>query len=120
MGEEKEIVGMIRGCIKTVTCGKRLCRNSKNIINSNNAKASTTNNNAANASSLDSRIPTKQVPVYTKVGYILGLRVPSTHRYQHAHTKLLLLLLLFRFKYLKIVRTRMMMVFTKNDPHVWK
>ncbi|KAI6699354.1 hypothetical protein NL676_013678 [Syzygium grande] len=88
MGEEKEIVGMIRGCIKTVTCGKRLCRNSKNIINSNNAKASTTNNNAANASSLDSRIPTKQVPVYTKVGYILGLRVPSTHRRMGIASKL--------------------------------
>ncbi|KAF8020812.1 hypothetical protein BT93_G1286 [Corymbia citriodora subsp. variegata] len=83
MGEEKEIVGMIRGCIKTVTCGKRLCRNSKNI-NSNNAAAAAANNNA----SLDSCIPTKQVPVYTKVGYILGLRVPPSHRRMGIASKL--------------------------------
>ncbi|PON66746.1 FkbH domain containing protein [Parasponia andersonii] len=56
--EEKEIVGMIRGCIKTVTCGKKLSRNGKN-------------NNEA--------IP-KPVPVYTKLAYILGLRVSPSHR----------------------------------------
>ncbi|XP_044469767.1 probable N-acetyltransferase HLS1 [Mangifera indica] len=50
-----EIVGMIRGCIKTVTCGKRLSRNGKS------------NNN-------------KPLPVYTKLAYILGLRVSPAHR----------------------------------------
>ncbi|KAK3221222.1 hypothetical protein Dsin_008247 [Dipteronia sinensis] len=48
----EEIVGMIRGCIKTVTCGKKLSRNGKN----------------------------KHLPVYTKVAYILGLRVSPSHR----------------------------------------
>ncbi|XP_057957474.1 probable N-acetyltransferase HLS1 [Malania oleifera] len=56
MGEEKEIVGMIRGCIKTVTCGKKLSRNG----NGRNAGTS--------------------VPVYTKLAYILGLRVSPSHR----------------------------------------
>ncbi|MBA0770275.1 hypothetical protein Gotri_018933 [Gossypium trilobum] len=52
----KEIVGMIRGCIKTVTCGKKLYRNGK------------------------SNHPTKPFPVYTKLAYILGLRVSPSHR----------------------------------------
>ncbi|OVA17107.1 GNAT domain [Macleaya cordata] len=52
MGEEKEIVGLIRGCIKTVTCGKKLSRNGKNT----------------------------HLPVYTKLAYILGLRVSPSHR----------------------------------------
>ncbi|XP_031253421.1 probable N-acetyltransferase HLS1 [Pistacia vera] len=53
-----EIVGMIRGCIKTVTCGKKLSRNGKN------------NNNDT----------IKPLPVYTKLAYILGLRVSPSHR----------------------------------------
>ncbi|KAK7367611.1 hypothetical protein VNO80_09626 [Phaseolus coccineus] len=53
----EEVVGMIRGCIKTVTCGKRRSRNGKH--NANNAK---------------------HVPVYTKVAYILGLRVSPNQR----------------------------------------
>lgn len=53
MGMEKEIVGMIRGCIKTVTCGRKLTRNAKS---------------------------NKPVPVYTKLAYILGLRVSPSHR----------------------------------------
>lgn len=55
--EEKEIVGMIRGCIKTVTCGKKLSKNAKN-----------------------GNDPTKRLPVYTKLAYILGLRVSPSHR----------------------------------------
>jgi hypothetical protein len=51
---DKEIVGMIRGCIKTVTCGKKFSRKS-----------------------------TKQHPVYTKLAYILGLRVSPNQRYYH-------------------------------------
>lgn len=51
-----EIVGMIRGCIKTVTCGSKVCRNGKNK-------------------------PPHRLPVYTKLAYILGLRVSPTHRY---------------------------------------
>ena len=62
--EEREIVGMIRGCIKTVTCGKKLSRSGK-----------------------DSHDPTKPVPVYTKLAYILGLRVSPSHRY-HIKKKL--------------------------------
>uniref|UniRef100_A0A5B7AHZ7 Putative N-acetyltransferase HLS1 n=1 Tax=Davidia involucrata TaxID=16924 RepID=A0A5B7AHZ7_DAVIN len=55
--EEREIVGMIRGCIKTVTCGKKFSRNGKN-----------------------GNDPTKPIPVYTKLAYILGLRVSPSHR----------------------------------------
>ncbi|KAJ8544858.1 hypothetical protein K7X08_017441 [Anisodus acutangulus] len=57
-GEEKRgIVGMIRGCIKTVTCGKRMCRDVKNNHDF-----------------------TKHLPVFTKLAYILGLRVSPYHR----------------------------------------
>ncbi|KAJ9177359.1 hypothetical protein P3X46_012586 [Hevea brasiliensis] len=56
-----KIVGMIRGCIKAVTCGKKLSRQVKN--------ASTINKN-----------PPKPLPVYTKLAYILGLRVSPSHR----------------------------------------
>lgn len=68
MGEEKEMVGMIRGCIKTVTCGKKLSRNAKKSKNSETiAKA-------------------KALPVYTKLAYILGLRVSPSHRYIYIKT----------------------------------
>ncbi|KAF6170609.1 hypothetical protein GIB67_020171 [Kingdonia uniflora] len=50
--KNNQIVGLIRGCIKTVTCGK---------------KHSRTN-------------PIKTLPVYTKLAYILGLRVSPSHR----------------------------------------
>ncbi|KAG4930612.1 hypothetical protein AAZX31_17G156700 [Glycine max] len=52
----QETVGMIRGCIKTVTCGKKLHRQGKN------------------------NTEPKQVPIYTKLAYILGLRVSPHHR----------------------------------------
>ncbi|XP_038724003.1 probable N-acetyltransferase HLS1 [Tripterygium wilfordii] len=63
MGDD-EIVGMVRGCIKTVTCGKKHIRSSsseKNHENKNNDH-------------------TKTLPIYTKVAYILGLRVSPSHR----------------------------------------
>ncbi|KAF2295535.1 hypothetical protein GH714_033154 [Hevea brasiliensis] len=63
----EEIVGMIRGCIKTVTCGKKLSRHVKIAATSTTA---TTNNND----------PPKPLPVYTKLAYILGLRVSPSHR----------------------------------------
>ncbi|KAJ0980278.1 hypothetical protein J5N97_008533 [Dioscorea zingiberensis] len=51
-GPEKEIVGLIRGCIKTATCGKK-----------------------------PHRYPARQQnPIYTKLAYILGLRVSPSHR----------------------------------------
>lgn len=50
--ERREIVGVIRGCIKTVACGTKLSRNSTSSTK----------------------------PVYTKLAYILGLRVSSSHR----------------------------------------
>ncbi|KAL6013129.1 putative N-acetyltransferase hls1 [Asimina triloba] len=56
-GEEKEIVGLIRGCIKTVTCGKKMARNGKNSAENSGP-----------------------VPIYTKLAYILGLRVSPSHR----------------------------------------
>jgi hypothetical protein len=56
---------MIRGCIKTVTCGKKLSRTVKN-----NYSYNVINNNDLS----------KPVPVYTKVAYILGLRVSPSHR----------------------------------------
>ncbi|XP_038721273.1 probable N-acetyltransferase HLS1 [Tripterygium wilfordii] len=49
-----EIVGMVRGCIKTVTCGKKHIRSSSD--------------------------QPKTLPIYTKVAYILGLRVSPSHR----------------------------------------
>ncbi|XP_057964380.1 probable N-acetyltransferase HLS1 [Malania oleifera] len=60
--QEKEIVGMIRGCIKTVTCGQTLTTN--NINNGNNTITK----------------PPKLSPVSTKLAYILGLRVSPSHR----------------------------------------
>ena len=60
---DEKIVGMIRGCIKTVTCGKKVARNGK--------KANLTDTFQATA---------KPVPVYTKLAYILGLRVSPSHR----------------------------------------
>ncbi|KAJ4826672.1 putative N-acetyltransferase hls1 [Turnera subulata] len=59
----EEIVGMIRGCIKTVACGKKLSRNFRNSTNNNK----------------DSD-PLKPLPIYTKAAYILGLRVSPSHR----------------------------------------
>ncbi|KAI5439423.1 probable N-acetyltransferase HLS1-like [Lathyrus oleraceus] len=50
----EEIVGMIRGCIKTVACGKSLSRSKAAL--------------------------TKQIPLYTKLAYILGLRVSPNQR----------------------------------------
>lgn len=57
--EKKELVGMIRGCTKTVTCGSKtveLAHKSQNDV-----------------------VTTK--PLYTKLAYVLGLRVSPTHRY---------------------------------------
>lgn len=51
---KKEIVGMVRGCIKTATCGKKLPRNPTS--------------------------PHSHRPIYTKLAYILGLRVSPSHR----------------------------------------
>ncbi|XP_077233443.1 putative N-acetyltransferase HLS1 [Tasmannia lanceolata] len=60
IGVEKEIVGLIRGCIKTVTCGKKVSRNGKKTS--------------------DSNVTVLHVPVYTKLAYTLGLRVSPSHR----------------------------------------
>ncbi|XP_047962596.1 probable N-acetyltransferase HLS1 [Salvia hispanica] len=49
--ERREIVGAIRGCIKTVTCGTKL-----------------------------SRLANKSIPIYAKLAYVLGLRVSPSHR----------------------------------------
>ncbi|CAO2830392.1 unnamed protein product [Amaranthus hypochondriacus] len=58
--KKREIVGMIRGCIKTVTCGKKYPRpsNSKSTLYDYS----------------------KPLPVFTKLAYILGLRVSPSHR----------------------------------------
>ncbi|KAI3713010.1 hypothetical protein L1987_71580 [Smallanthus sonchifolius] len=53
--ETREIVGMIRGCIKTVTCGTKFSRNKSGDV-------------------------PKPLPVFTKLAYILGLRVSPLHR----------------------------------------
>ncbi|XP_042029378.1 probable N-acetyltransferase HLS1 isoform X1 [Salvia splendens] len=50
--ERREIVGALRGCIKTVTCGTKLSRNANN----------------------------KPLPIFTKLAYISGLRVSPSHR----------------------------------------
>ncbi|KAL5988184.1 putative N-acetyltransferase hls1 [Asimina triloba] len=62
---EKEIVGLVRGCIKTVTCGKKLGRNGKSGLECNG-----------------------HLPIYTKVAYILGLRVSPSHRRMGIASKL--------------------------------
>ncbi|XP_027348467.1 probable N-acetyltransferase HLS1 [Abrus precatorius] len=54
----EDTVGMIRGCIKTVTCGKKLHRHGKT----------------------NTQPTSKQLPIYTKLAYILGLRVSPHHR----------------------------------------
>ncbi|KAG5621313.1 hypothetical protein H5410_006531 [Solanum commersonii] len=60
VGEENRgIVGMIRGCIKSVTCGKRLWRNNHDFPKLSHQQ---------------------HLPVFTKIAYILGLRVSPHHR----------------------------------------
>lgn len=63
MGMSKEIVGMIRGCIKIVTSGKKIFKHGKF---------------------------SKSVPIYTKIAYILGLRVSPSHRRMGIGLKLVL------------------------------
>lgn len=78
--KEREIVGMIRGCIKTVTCGKKLSRVGKNITST----TTTTTSAAATATTTTAGLTSdliKLAPVYTKLAYILGLRVSPSHRY---------------------------------------
>lgn len=60
----KEIGGVIRGCIKIVTCGKKLLCN---------------NTGVENPTSED--FDPKLVPVCRKVAYILGLRISLSHTY---------------------------------------
>lgn len=55
----REIVGMIRGCIKTVTCGKKFSRISSNAAGTHHPLL---------------------LPIYTKLAYVLGLRVSPSHR----------------------------------------
>ncbi|PIA44135.1 hypothetical protein AQUCO_01700036v1 [Aquilegia coerulea] len=62
MGAEKKIVGLIRGCIKTVTCGKKVSR-----LGKNGHQYASDNHN-------------RSLPIYTKLAYILGLRVSPSHR----------------------------------------
>ncbi|WOK98428.1 putative N-acetyltransferase HLS1 [Canna indica] len=60
IGSAKGIVGLVRGCVKVVTCGRKLPRHATN-----------------------SKLTPAQVaeaPVCTKVGYLLGLRVSPSHR----------------------------------------
>ncbi|KAL5713643.1 hypothetical protein ACHQM5_015699 [Ranunculus cassubicifolius] len=70
VGAEKKIVGLIRGCIKTVTCGKKYSRIGKNGHDSNDSHHIC------------------PVPIYTKLAYILGLRVSPSHRRKGVGLKL--------------------------------
>ncbi|GAB4846904.1 hypothetical protein Ancab_025913 [Ancistrocladus abbreviatus] len=56
--KRSKIVGMIRGCIKTVTCGKKFPRSGRNGPDH----------------------PSNPLPVFTKLAYVLGLRVSPSHR----------------------------------------
>ncbi|XP_010942830.1 probable N-acetyltransferase HLS1 [Elaeis guineensis] len=60
-GPVKEIVGLIRGSVKSVTCGKAIPRNI----------------GAVTAGKHENPLPS---PIYTKVAYILGLRVSPFYR----------------------------------------
>ncbi|KAK8962107.1 hypothetical protein KSP40_PGU009277 [Platanthera guangdongensis] len=59
-GEEGVIVGLIRGCVKTVTCGRTTPRPMIGTASGGGVAAA--------------------VPIYTKAAYILGLRVSPSHR----------------------------------------
>ncbi|KAL5561359.1 hypothetical protein UlMin_031106 [Ulmus minor] len=61
MGPNKELVGVIRGCIKTVTCGQK---------------------------KISSNIQDYESPFTTKLAYILGLRVSPSHRRKGVGLKL--------------------------------
>lgn len=69
MGAEKEMVGIIRGCIKTVTSGTR------NLTRFNN-------NGTSNSEDDDDHFAKLvfSAPICTKLAYILGLRVSPSHR----------------------------------------
>ncbi|CAA0832829.1 Probable N-acetyltransferase HLS1-like [Striga hermonthica] len=69
--ERREIVGTVRGSIKTVTCGTKFTRINANINNNNNNNKNNNNNNNNYKEAL---------PVYAKLAYILGLRVSPSHR----------------------------------------
>lgn len=62
IGQQREIMGLIRGCIKTVVC-------SRNILDEDALKESLN-------------------PRYTKASYILGLRVSPRHRHLRIGMKL--------------------------------
>ncbi|KAJ1377297.1 GNAT domain [Sesbania bispinosa] len=76
----EETVGMIRGCIKTVTCGKKHYRHGKNTTTTTSNNHSIINNNTEPTTETTVQVSSKQVPVYTKLAYILGLRVCPFHR----------------------------------------
>ncbi|PKA59889.1 hypothetical protein AXF42_Ash015947 [Apostasia shenzhenica] len=63
-GPDKEIVGLIRGCIKTVTCGQKTYRRLA----------------TGDGGDKDDAVVELAAPVYTKAGYILGLRVSPCQR----------------------------------------
>ncbi|KAF3435539.1 hypothetical protein FNV43_RR22628 [Rhamnella rubrinervis] len=70
MGPEKEMVGIIRGCIKTVTSGTR------NLTRSNNKG---TSNREEDDDDHFAKL-TLSTPICTKLASILGLRVSPSHR----------------------------------------
>ena len=72
MGVEKEMVGIIRGCIKTITCGKK-------FIGSGNILTMKEDDDDDHS---HPKVITS-TPICTKLAYILGLRVSPSHRYVH-------------------------------------
>ncbi|XP_020104124.1 probable N-acetyltransferase HLS1 isoform X2 [Ananas comosus] len=64
-GPGRQIVGLIRGCVKTVTCGKKKKKKEEN---------------SAAGTDTDADADAAMAPVYTKLGYLLGLRVSPSHR----------------------------------------
>lgn len=58
-------MGLIRGCVKTVTCGKKKKKKEEN---------------SAAGTDTDADADAAMAPVYTKLGYLLGLRVSPSHR----------------------------------------
>ncbi|PON90562.1 FkbH domain containing protein [Trema orientale] len=73
---EKEMVGIIRGCIKTVTCGKKFIRSSNTITTKSEDDPSDPKLNST-------------TPICTKLAYILGLRVSPSHRRKGIGSKLI-------------------------------
>jgi hypothetical protein len=71
----KQIVGVVRAGVKDVVCG------TKKIVTAAAAAASVDQQQQKQLENAATAAATVEVPVYARVGYLLGLRVCPSHRY---------------------------------------